>query len=104
MVPFSFLFILSHYICGIIVENQDVYRHTTKGRHQLKKTFSFGHCPNHLNHPPLTPIQATWSFFSDAKILRLTKKKVCKNVGRGGRYVNNLKNSLKSNTLAFLKK
>ena len=28
-----------------------------------KKTFSFGHCPNHLNPPPLTPIRATWSFF-----------------------------------------
>ena len=27
-----------------------------------KKTFSFGHCPNHLT-PPLTPIRATWSFF-----------------------------------------
>ena len=30
-----------------------------------KKTFSFGHCPNHLT-PPLTP--PTWSFFSDVKI------------------------------------
>ena len=29
-----------------------------------KKTFSFGHCPNHLNPPtPLTPIRATWSSF-----------------------------------------
>ena len=28
-----------------------------------RKTFSFGHCPNHLNPPPpLTPIRATWSF------------------------------------------
>ena len=27
-----------------------------------KKTFSFGHCPNHLNPPPMTPIRATWSF------------------------------------------
>ena len=37
---------------------------------------------------PLTPIQATWSFFSDVKIqdLKVT-------VGRGGRYINNLKNS-----------
>ena len=32
-----------------------------------KKTFSFGPCPNHLNPPPLTPIRATWSFFSDVK-------------------------------------
>ena len=23
----------------------------TKGRHRNKKTFSFGHCPNHLNLP-----------------------------------------------------
>ena len=28
-----------------------------------KKTFSFGHCPNPLNPPPMTPIRATWSFF-----------------------------------------
>ena len=28
-----------------------------------KKTFSFGHCPNHLNSPPITPIRATWSSF-----------------------------------------
>ena len=33
-----------------------------------KKTFSFGHCPNHLNPPPLTPIRATSSFFLDVKI------------------------------------
>ena len=39
-----------------------------KGRHQQKKTFSFGHCPNHLNPPPLTPIWTTWSFFLDVKI------------------------------------
>ena len=53
-----------------------------------KKMFSFGHCPNHLNPPPLTPIQATWSFFSDVEIqdLKVTK-------GRGGRYIINLKNS-----------
>ena len=36
-----------------------------QGRHQQKKTFSFGHCPNHLN--PLTPIRATWSSFSTSK-------------------------------------
>ena len=28
-----------------------------------KKNFSFGHCPNHLTPPPLTPIRATCSFF-----------------------------------------
>ena len=33
-----------------------------------KKTFSFGHCPNPPPPPPLTPIRATWSFFSDVKI------------------------------------
>ena len=32
-----------------------------------KKTFSFGHCPNHLNPPPLTPIRATWSSFFTPK-------------------------------------
>ena len=31
-----------------------------------KKTFSFGHCPNHLTPPP-TPIWATWSSFLDVK-------------------------------------
>ena len=51
-----------------------------------KQTFSFRHCPNNLTPPPLTQIRAT--FFSDIKIQDL---KV--NVGRGGKYINNLKNS-----------
>ena len=38
----------------IIIIREDIRR---------KKTFSFGHCPNHLNPLPLTPIRATWSFF-----------------------------------------
>ena len=33
-----------------------------------KKTSSFGHCPNHLTPPPLTPFRATWSFFWEVKI------------------------------------
>ena len=32
-----------------------------------KKTFSFGHCLNHLNPSPLTPIRATWSSFFTPK-------------------------------------
>ena len=32
-----------------------------------KKKFSFGHCPNPLTPPPLTPIRATWSSFLDVK-------------------------------------
>ena len=61
-----------------------------------KKTFSFGRCPNHLN-PPTDPGQLG-PFFLDVKIqdLKVTgehKKKICKNVGRGGKYINNLKNS-----------
>ena len=42
-----------------------------------KKTFSFGHCPNHLNPPPLTPIWATWSSFLRQKrrFARMTGKK-----------------------------
>ena len=28
-------------------------------RENIKKTFSFGHCSNHLNPPPLTPSRAT---------------------------------------------
>ena len=51
---------------------------TMLGKTSIQKTFSFGHCPNHLS-PPLTPIRATWSFF----------------LGKGGRYINNLKNSWK---------
>ena len=41
-----------------------------------KKTFSLGHCPNHLNPPPLTPIRATWSSFLDVKndVLRVWPK------------------------------
>ena len=38
-----------------------------KGSIEKKKRFSFGLCPNSLP-PPLTPIRATWSFFSDVKI------------------------------------
>ena len=30
---------------------------------QWKKKFSFGHCPNYLTPPPMTPIWATWSSF-----------------------------------------
>ena len=37
------------------------------GKDSIKKTFSFGHCPNHLT-PPLTPIRATWSYFSEVNI------------------------------------
>ena len=70
-----------------------------------KKTFSFGHCPNYLK-PPTTPIRATWSFFSDVKIqdlkvsLELRILYILYNI----LYICNLKNSLKFNTLAFLKK
>ena len=32
-----------------------------------EKMFSFWHCPNYLS-PPLSPIRATWCFFSDVKI------------------------------------
>ena len=34
-----------------------------KGRGQPKKTFSFGHCPNYLDPPTMTPIRATLSSF-----------------------------------------
>ena len=37
----------------------------SKGRHQLKKKFSFEHCPNHLT--PFPPIRATWFSFLDVK-------------------------------------
>ena len=40
-----------------------LYSLPDKGRPQFKKTFSFGHCPNPLTPPPLTPIRATRSFF-----------------------------------------
>ena len=53
--------------------------------------------------PPRTPIRATWSFFSDVKIqdLKVTWKRFAKNLGRGWRYINNLKNSTKFITLAL---
>ena len=41
----------------------------TKGRHQQKKKrFLSGIARIPQPPPPLTPIQATWSFFSDVKI------------------------------------
>ena len=47
--------------------------------------------------PPLTPIWATWSLFSDVKIqdLKVIWGLKVQNVGRGGRYINNLKKQLK---------
>ena len=79
-------------LCG--VQKWDVV-HILREDINRKKTFSFGHCPKHLNPPPLTPIRATWSFFFGLQNLRFAShlRKVCKNVGRGGRYINNLKNS-----------
>ena len=43
---------------------RSVNKMESKGRPQLKKTFSFG---DYLT-PPLTPIRATWSFLSEVKI------------------------------------
>jgi len=40
-------------------ETQTYFHFHVKGRHQQKKTFSFGHCLNYL--PPHPPIRATWS-------------------------------------------
>ena len=42
--------------------------HSHLGKTSMKKkTFSFGHCPNHLTPPPLPLIRATWSFFRTSK-------------------------------------
>ena len=52
-----------------------------------KKTFSFGHCPNHLNPPD--PNSGNLVLF-----FRTSKFKIWKSLeGRGGRYINNLKNT-----------
>ena len=51
-----------------------------EGLNGKKKTFSFGHCPNHLN-PALTPIRATWSFFSDVKIQDLKEGDILRHPG-----------------------
>ena len=61
------------------------------GRRSTKKNVFFRALPKLPNPPPLTPIWATWSFFWDIKIQDL--KVTWKNVGRGGRHINNLKNS-----------
>ena len=34
---------------------EDIESSKTKGRDPLKKTFSFGHCPNYLTPPPHDP-------------------------------------------------
>ena len=46
-----------------------------------KKTFSFGHCPNYLNPPPLpmTPIRATWSSFFGSRNSRFESQFRTKN-------------------------
>ena len=53
---------------GIVTKNNikkhyQYYPFTIREGVNWKKTFSFGHCPNYLNPPPMTPIQATWSSF-----------------------------------------
>ena len=47
-----------------------------KGRHQFKKTFSFGHCPNHLTPPPDPNSGNLVLFFGRQKrrFARMTKK------------------------------
>ena len=55
-----------------------------------KKTFSFGHCPNHLT-PPWPQFGQLGPFFRTSKFK--IWKQYCKTVGRGERYINNLKNS-----------
>ena len=48
-----------------------------KGRHQLKKNVFFWALPESPKPPPMTPIRATWSFFSDVKndvLARITER------------------------------
>ena len=58
-----------------------------------KKTFSFGHCPNHLT-PPWPQFGQLGPFFGrqNSRFESHLRTKSA-NVGRGGRYINNLKNS-----------
>ena len=44
-----------------------------------KKTFSFGHCPNYLTPPPMTPIWATWSSFFGSRNWRFESQFRTKN-------------------------
>ena len=44
-----------------------------------KKRFSFGHCPNHLNPPPMTRIRATWSSFFGSRNSRFESQFRTKN-------------------------
>ena len=45
-------------------QHQEQERWDTLGKASMKKkTFSFGHCPNYLIPPPMTPTRATWSSF-----------------------------------------
>ena len=53
-----------------------------KASMEKKKTFSFGHCPNYLIPPPMTPIRATWSSFFGSRNSRFesqfrTKNTIC---------------------------
>ena len=67
----------------------------SKGRGQLKKHVFFRALPESPNPPPLTPIRATWSFFFGRQNSRFEShlRTISANVGRVGRYINNLKNS-----------
>ena len=44
-----------------------------------EKTFSFGHCPNYLTPPPMTPIRATWSSFFGSRNSRFESQFRTKN-------------------------
>ena len=71
-------------------------------RTALGKTSRENFCflSNYLTSPPSSPIRATWSTFFGHHNSRLIKRG-CLDVGRGGRYKGNLKNSSKFKTFAF---
>ena len=66
-----------------------------KGRHQWKNNVFFRALPESPKPPPWPQFGQLGPFFFGRQNSRFEspKKKVCKNVGRGGRYINNLKNS-----------
>ena len=69
-----------------------------KGRGQRKKNVFFRALPESPKHPPLTPIRATWSFFSEVKIqdLKVSLELKILDILYNILYICNLKKQLKA--------
>merc|ERR1711928_161097 len=64
-------------------------------KRKRKKHFISLHCPmlSVVVFPPLFLNLSLYVILDIPEVPEDSQKKVCKNVGRGGRYINNLKNS-----------